>query len=169
MNIKQELINLVNSPFYGESEYVSALIGIVYRKHQGDTLKLFLKIQEMDRLRIAEENQLLYRGLEDGMHMFSQIAQALEENRDSRKAKNYLTMVLSGNPSPYALINICKAYFKTGNAEGASDAGRWFFNEFKKIIEETKEKYQEGGSNYDWAKRCDHLDYINLVLDNNPK
>jgi len=163
MSIKQELINLLNRSFYNESDYTSALMGIIYRKYQGNTLKLFLEIQEMDRQRIEYKNQLLYRGLEDGMHLFSQLAQLLQDNRDSRKAKNRLEIVFS-NSNPSFLINICKAYFTRGTAEGASRIGQWFFEKFKTMLEDSKESYQEGGSNYEWAESQDHLDYINLVL-----
>lgn len=147
-------------------EKLIKMLNIIYNKNKENTLSLFLQIQNKDKQRIEAEKMLLYRGLESGMHSFSHLARELLENKTSKQAKGFLKYALKENNLAY-LIDICKAYFPSGNSKGASENGKWFFSKFKEMLERTKKDYEKDGDSYRWAKSFDHLVYINLVLNNN--
>lgn len=167
MKIKEKLQQLLElTPFITEEILIEEMLNIVYSYHKKNTLKLFLQIQELEKKRIQEENNLLYRGLQDAMHLGAHGARELLENKTSKQAKDYFKCVFKSKNIAY-VINICKAYFPNGTSEGASNNGKWFFEQFVTILKENKDRYLEGGKSYEWAKIFDHLNYINLVLENN--
>ncbi len=166
-SIKEELISIVSlSGVLPDKEIEGLLLDlIIYKRNKENTLKLFLEIQDRDKKRIKEENQKLYMGIESAMHNFAGVSKYLMEGKNSRKAKEYLKMILSEKNIAY-LINICKAYFPNGTSKGASNLGKWFFEQFTNMIKEHGHLYLEGGEDHKWAKRFDHVDYIKLVIEN---
>lgn len=161
--MRKELEKILNNPFLTDNGVESEVLKLIYSKNKENTLNLFLKIQELDKKRIEEENMILYRGLEDGMHSLTSVCKHLLEEKTSRKAKDYAKILFKEVNIAY-LINICKAYFPEGNSKGASNNGKWFFEKFKEMVINNKEKYLEGGDSYKWVQMQGHESYINKIL-----
>lgn len=163
MDIRTQLEKILNNPLHTDKDINASLLHVVYEQNKGNTLELFLNIQELDKKRIRAENQLLYRGVESGMHSFSSLARTFLDNKTSHKAKSLLKFMLEENNAPY-LIDVCKAYFPSGESKGASNNGVWFFDKFKDMLLVNKDNYDKDGKDYKWAKMFNHLEYIELVL-----
>ena len=164
MELKNKLKKLIEIPLPNEEMLMRELVGIVYNEYKENTLKLFLEISELDKERLRKEKQILYKGLEDGMHNLSAISSNLLECKTSKQAKNFASHIFESS-NPAMIINICKAYFPNAEPGNASGSGAWVFEKFKNIVLNNKEDFQEGGKSYDWAEIYNHSDYINLIIE----
>jgi len=167
LNKLQETINrLVELDQFGvlsDSEVNREVIKLIYKHTEGNLLPLILEVDNLNKEKSKEKELLLYQATEQGMHDFSCISKHVLEDINIRQARKYTKVFLEEDNLAY-IIYIVKAYFPNGNAEGASNNGRWFFNKFKDMLVKHKDKYLEGGSSYDWACNYNHIDYIKLVL-----
>lgn len=166
--LKDLIENIESNPFIPKEKdnlIQDYIIQLLFDYNDGNLLKAFLFIDQLNKERIKKENLILYRGLEDGMHNFVSLAKHLLEDSNSKQAKETANFYFKTN-NIAMLINIAKAYFPKGNCNGASENGKWFFTQFKNLLKEYSSKYLEGGSSYDWAISYNHLDYIKKVLEN---
>ena len=163
-DIKTELMGIASlCGVLPDSHIDSLMLDLVYSRNKENTMKLFLEIQEKDKKRIKKKNQKLYMGLEGAMNSFVGLSRALLDGKNKRKANDYLDLIIKDGNIAY-MIDVCKAYFPDGKPGGASNNGRWYFEQFKNMLLENKENFEEGGKDRRWAKSFDHLDYIELVL-----
>lgn len=164
-NLTDKLRTLLVLLSLGESEEVvyQKLVEIIHTRYKKDMLTLFLQIQELDKLDMQKKLQTMYLGLQDGMHNSAILAKLLLESKTSRAAKEAAAYYFKSD-NIASLINIMKAYFPNGKADGCSNAGRWFYDSFVEQLMLHKHKYLEGGSSYNWVTMYGHEDYINLIL-----
>lgn len=132
------------------------------------SMRAMAAVAQQYQSEIESQNQKKHQALEDAMHAFSMVSQALEENRTSHKAKNMVKYWLSSEQSPL-LINVMKVYFPDATPKGASNAGQWLFNQFKqRLLEDDKYKdYLPGGKDYEWARKRNINTYIEKLCQHN--
>ena len=159
--------NIKSNPFYNptDNNIRNDIIQILHDHYDGNLLNSFLVIEQLNKVKLQKEKDLLYRGLEDGMHNLTSVCKSLLEDKTSKQAKEFAKTFFVENNLAY-IINIAKGYFPKGHSKGASTNGKWFFDAFKALLIKHKDKYLKGGSSYDWACRFEHINYINLVLEN---
>jgi len=157
-----EWINLLT--FLPEEDVMGFIIDYVYSNKKENTLDLFLKIQELDRLRVKEENNLLYRGLEESMSNFGIIARHLVEDKTSRQAKDTTNHLCLGD-NLASLIRSCMAFFPDGERGGTARSTGWILLKLVDILKNHKEKYIEGGINYSWSCMMGYDNYIALIIE----
>jgi len=167
-----KLKNLVNKLAFAETlgasdnELISELVEFLYDESGGNLLSYFMIIDKLNKEKVKKENMILYRGLEDAMHMSSAFSKLIEEN-NIKKLKNYFEIYFEPNDGNIAfIINIMKAYFPDGKSQGASSSGHYFFEKGKELILKHKDKYLNGDSS-EWAKSQNHYDYIKMFIEVN--
>ena len=161
--LNKELSTIINNPLLSEKRVSDMVLNVLYKFNKDTLLIMFAQIQELDRQAIKKENMVLYRGLEDGIHNFANLATELTEGKNKAKADKYLgTMFFDDDIC--SVINICKAYFPTGNSKGASNSGKWYFNLLIDILKNYGKDYKKGGKSYDWTVNIGHSDYLKLVF-----
>jgi hypothetical protein len=138
------------------------IIQIMHDHYEGDLLQSFLYIDQLNKKRLKKERQILYGGLEDGMHELSSISKKIMEG-DIKKAKQEINLYFTSDNIAF-LIRIAIAYFPKGEYQSCSLIGRWFFDSFKSMLQEHKGRYLEGGDSFEWAKHHGYFDYIKLIL-----
>jgi len=161
MNLQKlkELIAVLEVLPISESEKTQSILEFLYKESKSSLREMLLSIDEMERVKREKERNILYQGLQDAMHGMI----ALSEGIENRKGKRVNDFYFHDSSISF-LIQIMKAYFPTGKADGASQHGHLFFNKFVSLLKETKAEYLPDGKSYNWAVRNDYLEYINLVL-----
>ena len=166
MELKDRLRNIIKLLDRDEIELANkVLVEIVYSENKSKTVKLFLRLQELERKEMKEELMLHYMASESNMNNVVHVSKALLENKTSDKAKMIAAILFEDDNIPQ-LIQHCISYFPKGNSYGASNSGVWYFTKFKEMLVKYKEKYQEGGSSRSWAENFNYSEYIDLVLNN---
>lgn len=134
-----------------------------------DPNSLLLIVSELiqaNKDRELKEKTILQTGLQDSMHNFSNISKAIL-NDDIKEAKNYVKMYFKPKNNNIAFISsIARAYFPDGISDGASETGKWFFEQFVKLLKNDPNMYINGDSKK-WAEHVDIYDYLKLVLEKN--
>ena len=151
-----------------EAQVLEEIVQFVYDRYKENTLTLFLQIQELDKKSKDKEYLFLYQGLQDAVHGMSGLARDIIENKTKMQVNERVKFYFKED-NIAMLIQICKAYFPSGNCNGASTSGKWFFEKFKEILIRHKSKYIKGGDSYQWTINMGHNDYIDLVLNNKDK
>jgi len=163
-DLRKNLNKILNSGL-SDSQIESELLNIIYERKKENMMTVFLQIQDLDKKRVQQENNLLYRGLEDGMHSLAGLSRELLDGKTKAKALSYYKMVFEDGNIAH-LIGVCKAYFPSGKSDGASNNGVWFFKKFTELLVKNKEEYMKGGSSFRWTEMYKHAEYISLVLKN---
>lgn len=164
MKLKEELTDLIGSmDFIDDHVAEHMLMDIIYKRNKGDTLKLFLGIQDRDKKRMEEEVSKHYQATQSAMHNLSGISRPLLEDKTSRGAREYAKYLFEGD-NISGVIDIIKIYFPDGTYGGAANAGVWFFDKFVDMLKANREKYEEGGDSREWAERYGHSEYIDMTL-----
>ncbi len=164
--MRKKLLEIIQNPLLDDSMIESKLMDMVYERNKGKTLQMFLKIQELDKQRIERELNLQMMAVSSGMHSLTHIIRLLTENKTSRKAKLFIEMLLNGEGGLSYIIDIGKAVFPKGKPTTHSNNGRWFFDKLEQQIVNNRESFKSGGDSYSWATNYNHLDFINLILEN---
>lgn len=167
---KEKLIQIINNPFLkNDGDYEEVLIKLLYDVNKENTMNLFLRIQELDRKRIAVELLEWKIAAESTMNNFVGVSKKLLENKTSKQAKKYLDFIFDDDEVIVHLIHFCKIYFKDGTSKGSSNNGQWYFDKFKDSLLRTKEKWLPDGVNHNWVLKHEHEEYIKLILANHSK
>ena len=163
--IEDYIQNIKSNPLYNPTDNIvrDDIIQIMHDYYDGNLLQSFLVIEQLNKEKLQKEKDLLYQGLEDGMHQLTSVCKHLLEDKTSRKARDYAKFFFVEDNLAF-IIRITKAYFPNGECAYTSSNGRWFFNTFKELLIKYKDKYLKGGIYHDWAVHNEHIDYINLVL-----
>jgi len=145
-----------------EDDVEKELLNFIYFKNKENTLNLFLRIQELDRQRIKEENNFYFQGLQDSLGSLGVIGEELLNKKDPKKAKAFAEFIFNENPS--YLINCCKVYFPNAKSNGGSGATKFVMDKLVEMIRKNKSKYIKGGDSYDWTVMFKHDKYIELII-----
>ena len=175
MNLIDKLKNLINNmesnllfDTSDNSLVLKEMVNVLFNHTDGNLLTFFMIIDKLSKDKRQKELNEMYQGLQDGMHSQAMLSRHLLEDKTSKQAKDFAKFYFNYKDGDIAsLINIAKAYFKDGTANGASNSGHWWFEQFVKILKSNKDKYLEKGSSYKWACNYNHIDYIKLVLSKN--
>jgi len=143
---------------------LNQLKDIIWDEYRENSMELFLKIQERERLEAKELLNLTRNGLQDAMHLVSNFSEYSINNKLA-KCKSLTNDIIFGE-NIANIIHIMRAYFPKGNDVFASKAGKSLFNKFVEQLLKCKEYYVVGGKHRDWADRYGHSEYIDLVLSN---
>ncbi len=164
MSLKEELNKILETINIAGDKFGDVmLIDLIYKRHKDKTLELFLKIQERERLELEKENLDHYRATEQSMHMVSQLASELLENKTSRGAKLTAEEFFKGDNIAHT-IDVMKVYFPNKSCDRASNNGKWFFNAFVETLQVYERKYIKGGDSRWWVEKFGHAEYIDELL-----
>ena len=147
-----------------DSILVRYLLEFVYNEYGGNLTQIFLSINEMEKETQKKQNQILYGGLEDAMHLVANYSGVADKPKVIKILDRLVFNSDVGNIS--FIIRIAMAYFPTGTSERSSLAGKEFFTKFKDLLLKHKDKYLTGDSK-NWADTYGYSDYIRLVIEKN--
>ena len=150
----------------GEDLTIYEVLELLYTLEGGDLSKMILSIDRLNKIQTGKEMQIMRFGVDAGMsNMYSLCSKLLLDNsKEAKKQAEYYFRNEDGNIA--SLIDIAKARFTTGTPKNYSISGQWWFNEFRNLLVQNKDKYLPGGSSYNWVVDFGHEEYINLVLSN---
>jgi len=78
-------LNKILNSGLSDSQIESELLNIIYERKKENMMTVFLQIQDLDKKRVQQENNLLYRGLEDGMHSLAGLSRELLDGKTKLK------------------------------------------------------------------------------------
>jgi len=142
------------------------ILEFLYNNQSGSLREMVLMIDEIEKEKSKDRENLLYRGLEDAMHGFSSLAESITIGTET--SKNTLN-VYFGSDNPAFLLFIARAYFKDATSDGCSASGKYFFNRLVSLIVKTRAYYLPDGMYRRWAIEFGHLEYIEKILANYDK
>lgn len=166
MSIKSKVRELLSNPLLDDKDFEKGLMNVIYENNKENTLSLFLTIQELDKRRMERELQLQSMAVSSGMHSLTHLIRLITENKTSKKAKLFIEMLLNGEGGLSYIIDIGKAVFPKGRPTTHSSNGRWFFEKLEQQIVSNRDSFNKDGDSYSWATNYNHIDFINLVLEN---
>jgi hypothetical protein len=136
-------------------------------KDKNIILNLILNFQKVKDEINEKKQQTLYTGLESAFFNFMTYVDKIEQYKTTPKNIKEISELYFNNKdgSVAWIIYIAKAYFPLGHSNGHSQCGIQFFEKFKTLLMENKDRYLNGESK-EWAERQDLYDYIKLVVDN---
>ena len=144
-------IEVMNHIGASDRDQISKIVEFLYDVSGGDIWSYFEIVDKIRRAESEKEKEILRGGLEDAMHSMAHYSSGLSEKQPLRYIRNLDNLYFNGDNIAF-VIRIAMAYFPNGTYDNCSNMGMFFFNRFRAMLRENKDKYLNGEST-EWAKK----------------